>query len=186
MRCQQPNHAVGGEPDAKGDLADRGQPSIDQEGAEDLARLQRDAVGNATGEGFAGQVDQLLVGCLLERARQLCKPRDSTIPRHFSGEQESVPLPRQPLLEIHEGSFPYICNQTLESNFHYSILFLGMQSNSMGGFSRDCGIAVEGVAFPRKRRPFRQNSAYAVENPVYNLPQMWNRKDRETPHKACA
>ena len=61
--------------------------------------------------------------------------------------------------------------------FHYSILFLGMQSNSMGGFSRDCGIAVEGVAFPRKRRPFRQNSAYAVENPVYNLPQMWNRKD---------
>ena len=122
MRCQQPNHAVGGEPDAKGDLADRGQPSIDQEGAEDLARLQRDAVGNATGEGFAGQVDQLLVGCLLERARQLCKPRDSTIPRHFSGEQESVPLPRQPLLEIHEGSFPYICNQTLESNFHYSIL----------------------------------------------------------------
>ena len=122
VRCQQPNHAVGGEPDAKGDLADRGQPSIDQEGAEDLARLQRDAVGNATGEGFAGQVDQLLVGCLLERARQLCKPRDSTIPRHFSGEQESVPLPRQPLLEIHEGSFPYICNQTLESNFHYSIL----------------------------------------------------------------
>ena len=53
----------------------------------------------------------------------------------------------------------------------------------MGDFSRDCGIAVEGVAFPRKRRPFRQNSAYAVENPVYNLPQMWNRKDKETLHK---
>ena len=48
------------------------------------------------------------------------------------------------------------------------------------------GTCYYGVAFPRKRRPFRQNSAYAVENPVYNLPQMWNRKDRETPHKACA
>ena len=113
VRCQQPNHAVGGEPDAKGDLADRGQPSIDQEGAEDLARLQRDAVGNATGEGFAGQVDQLFVGCLLERARQLGELRGDALTSHINGERDGVELPCDLLFEVQKGSFPL----ALQPNF---------------------------------------------------------------------